>query len=383
MERNLAPSYRKDYRQGRASSAVWHRRTCTGLPDIARHFRMSRHAENAGRRLNALRHTAHMHKSSVFAIFEKWNPLLGSKTWNLPGVDTATLRRWREGSLPTGPSAKAVAVAVWRHINSEHARRLKEPIVDVIREVTLEAPFESWKTEETFGAWFFDLAEKERGTDTGRGTLPPPTTTLDLRVWRPESRSFVSVRELAGRPLHGGDRVQVHVTASAPLHLYLVWLTIDPQLNRKRPSQLPFHPWKESWQEYLPTEDVGRSILTIPGTLNQTLAMEEKPGLETIVLLARQEPLPEDDQWVKELPGKFEHALGSIKTRPKLANSKLLREFPDQKCVTAAESDWRLFKTGETHPIGDPVYELYSALGTELTGHFKLIRTLSVMNIGK
>jgi hypothetical protein len=103
-----------------------------------------------------------MNHNLVLAIFQEWNALLGDNQWNLPGTDVRTQQHWfNEGTTPSSPAAKAVAVAFWRRIQAPANESLRKNVLASARK---HAPAILWDEldEHSFPAALFLLADAER-----------------------------------------------------------------------------------------------------------------------------------------------------------------------------------------------------------------------------
>src|SRR5580658_7202499 len=106
--------------------------------------------------------TEYMKDSRLRIIFLKLRALVGQKAWKPSSVDERTWRRWLSGNTkPSGHSAKIVAADVWAEFGATDGQRIRAAVFSAIREVVPDVSSESWN-EETFCAWFFELAESER-----------------------------------------------------------------------------------------------------------------------------------------------------------------------------------------------------------------------------
>ena len=105
---------------------------------------------------------------------------------------------------------------------------------------------------------------------------------LDIRVWPSEKENGEEGNWLEAPgvlPLRTGNYVEAHAEMSTgPAYMYVVWLESGG-------DAVPIYPWQNgSWEE-LP-EQAPREFLRLPGPL-----AESPPGVETLVFLARHEPL--------------------------------------------------------------------------------------------
>jgi hypothetical protein len=90
-------------------------------------------------------------------------------------------------------------------------------------------------------------------------------------------------------PVKSGDEVRVEAWVDRPAYLYLFWLGSDGKVA-------PLYPWKEhKWTER-PLQEQKVERVELPEIVDETMMLPPSaPGLETLVLLAREDsPMPRD-----------------------------------------------------------------------------------------
>jgi hypothetical protein len=119
--------------------------------------------------------------------------------------------------------------------------------------------------------------------------LPVPRASLDVLVWNPAepSRHELSIGQPGTAPLRRGDQVRVEARLSRPMYLYLVW--IDSQGRAS-----PLFPWPPGRWSERPKKETPFDRVSLPEPINQGWPVEGPAGMETLVLLARNDPLPPD-----------------------------------------------------------------------------------------
>jgi hypothetical protein len=145
------------------------------------------------------------------------------------------------------------------------------------------------------------------------GTQPPLTASLDVRVWKRQDRSVgLPLGDPRALPLREGDALRIEAAVSRPAYLYLI------QLGTKGEAW-PLFPWqKDDWNNR-PVEQP-RTTLQVPQNLQGIAPLEAGPsGIETLVLLARGEPLtPEENAALARLfetapkQGRFDPLRGAV-----------------------------------------------------------------------
>jgi hypothetical protein len=130
-------------------------------------------------------------------------------------------------------------------------------------------------------------------------TAPPLEGFLDVKVWRDEPgggewKRFKSRRAL---PLRAGDKLRIVIeNINRPAYLYVIWIDTDGKA-------WPFYPWVDgNWQ--LPdVEKPVQANVQLPLDDNAYKNEPGSAGMETIVLLGRDTPLPRSEQLDQRLAG--------------------------------------------------------------------------------
>jgi serine/threonine protein kinase len=131
--------------------------------------------------------------------------------------------------------------------------------------------------------------------------LAPLKGYLDAQMTRPGDnlRQSVALNDPAARPLRPGDEIRVRAELNRPAYVYVVWIDSDGVV-------LPMYPWiEQDWKRRVP--EAKAATFKLPQVKGGWGAWEMGPGkrgLETMVLLCRDDLLPEDVD-LKGLLGKF------------------------------------------------------------------------------
>ena len=90
-------------------------------------------------------------------------------------------------------------------------------------------------------------------------------------------------------PVKPGDEVRVEARVNRPAYLYLFWIGSDGKVA-------PMYPWKEHDWTKRPDHENKVEGIELPEVIDETMPLPPSaPGLETLVLLAREDsPLPRD-----------------------------------------------------------------------------------------
>jgi serine/threonine protein kinase len=97
-------------------------------------------------------------------------------------------------------------------------------------------------------------------------------------------------------PVKPGDEVRVEAAVNRPAYLYVFWIGSDGKVA-------PLYPWKDHDWTRRPDHEVKVEGIELPEVIDQAMELPPSaPGLETLVLLAREEsPLPRDSDTALEL----------------------------------------------------------------------------------
>jgi hypothetical protein len=201
-------------------------------------------------------------------------------------------------------------------------------------------------------------------THTAR-TEPPPTEplhgSLTLRIWDPKdaNRRGLALTDVGALPLRAGDLFHVEGSATRPIYLYVIW--IDPDGIAK-----PVYPWPAGdWSKPPQTERPVTEIKLPPGS-GTWWPMPDEQGIETLVLMGREQPLPPDIVLKDMFTGLFPPLVKS-------ADSIVWLDPPERQ----RSPDFSSVKKA-----GDPVRDAQRRLADRFKGHFPLLQVVSFANRG-
>jgi len=127
---------------------------------------------------------------------------------------------------------------------------------------------------------------------TSAPVAPPPFRgTITAHVW--EERDNPDRRGLAlnmpgALPLRVGDGVRVEAKLNRPGYLYLIWIDSDGKAA-------PLYPWRPGHWDERPAQEEPRQVLDLPDDRVKAWPISPGPsGMETILMLVRDTPLPRD-----------------------------------------------------------------------------------------
>jgi hypothetical protein len=139
------------------------------------------------------------------------------------------------------------------------------------------------------------------GGPSGGRPLPAPLKGfIDVEMTRPgdEMRRRLRLHDVGALPLKVGDVVFIELKLNRPAFVYVVWIDTKGLAG-------PVYPWiKGEWQNR-PTKEDPVPHLRLPLDGNLYRIMPGPPGLETLMLLARESPLSplENDELHRRLEG--------------------------------------------------------------------------------
>jgi hypothetical protein len=164
------------------------------------------------------------------------------------------------------------------------------------------------------GSWllhgyFRGPATKQSGTGPSAGTPMPPDAGpaqqpfkgwIDILVSEPTNpdRQLLRLHHPRARPLRPGDQVHVEVLLEdRPGYAYVLWIDA-------RGKVLPLYPWQDyDWTRRPAKEEPVRGKLQLPLGGYIYPIDPSPPGLETLLLLVRDEPLPKEEHNLAERLG--------------------------------------------------------------------------------
>jgi serine/threonine protein kinase len=327
-------------------------------------------------------------------------------------------------AVPTTSEAKVPAVADQR---SGSTGPLARPAhgSDTVRPTRI--PFLSWPLAAVVaalvliglvvGGWMIARPILHPTVDTGSPAGPevpggapaaPPKGYIDLMVWEKKSslgdhnpeRFRRQLHQAGVLPLQAQDQVRVHVKLDRPMYVYVIWIS-------SRGEALPVYPWKDWKWERRPVEEQPVQEKFLPAT-DKAFVMEGgefptplaaqlagllhplpgggpwlvaaalvaatlgDPGMETLMLLARDTPLPRD----VDLAGMFAGL-----PRPSHKPDDAVVWFENGAIVTNEPN--RAPRRIDPQQASDPVIVVQALLRGKLKDHFSYTRAVSFSYTGR
>jgi hypothetical protein len=197
---------------------------------------------------------------------------------------------------------------------------------------------------------------------------------LEVYVAPPGAQQLSDFRLLTSGvpPVHGNDQLRIHVRCRRRAFLYLCWITPKGQAE-------PIYPWDPPrWDRRAVGEEEKQMDLTLPLS-KLAWKFEKTPGLETLLVLARKQPLTKVDE------ANFRDGLSSL---PKSSPGRSIPPGPFELDLLAQaapagsrpihgrpQAGLKLNYGGD-----DPVSQRHAALAASLRAGFRAARCLSFLN---
>ncbi|MFV1964563.1 MAG: serine/threonine protein kinase [Pirellulaceae bacterium] len=200
----------------------------------------------------------------------------------------------------------------------------------------------------SFGWWFVSAHNASRTATEAR---------VDLRLWggAQTHRNGVSIRERQTLPLRPGDLVRLEAQFSEPLHAYLLWIDTEGRVA-------PVYPWiSGDWSRRAMLEEPVEQI-ALPAAGDRAWTVQEGPGgVESVVVLARDAPLPQDFDIRKEL--------GDLQPQTDPCDLKFL-ELKNGRFRRGQAGNTRSVNLKKTESIHDAVLANQQQIADRLGEHF-------------
>jgi len=213
-------------------------------------------------------------------------------------------------------------------------------------------------------------AASVRPVVTLRPTGEPLDGSLDLLVWSPwdASRRGLRMSQPRALPLRAADQVRIEAQLNRPAYVYLVWIDSEGSVS-------PVYPWTPGRWSERPSGELPARHLALPEKADEGWPMQPgAPGMETLLLLARQSPLEGTLDLNRLLSGL---------PRQSAQTSQALVWFVNGELITGSDDGLRAPKFFDPQRIDDPVLKTQRLIAERLKPHFELIRAVSFANRGE
>ena len=170
----------------------------------------------------------------------------------------------------------------------------------------------------------------------------------------------------AALPIHPGDQIRIQAQVNRPACLYLIW--IDAQGHAE-----PVYPWSPGdWTRIAgPVEP--KQSLSLPETPDRGWPMQGGPGMETLLLLARETPLP------PSVP--LEELFAGLPAQTMQNDQSLV--YLDRGLILVDKATDRAPQFFREQQIDDPVLTTQRLLTERLAPYFDVIQAVSFANRGE
>jgi predicted Ser/Thr protein kinase len=198
--------------------------------------------------------------------------------------------------------------------------------------------------------------------------VPPIRGAIDVQVWRKGQTDKPGMRlnHPSALPLAPGDWMRIEIELARPAYAYVVWIDTEGKAS-------PLYPWGDSNWKSRPNEERRVQRLSLPETDNSIAPLSGGPaGIETLMLLAREEPLPADADLA---------ALFAALPVQKAADTRAAAWFENGQLVRH-EVDRGPIRLDQAKESDDPVLRTQSMLKARLEKLFPYTRGVSFANRG-
>jgi serine/threonine protein kinase len=195
----------------------------------------------------------------------------------------------------------------------------------------------------------------------------PLDAALELVFWDSTRQSRLTLEEDGVLPVKEGDEFRIEVRLNQPGYAYLLWIDSEGKLT-------PLHPWVAGSDWELAGESPC-SELILPGG-GEVLPISGPAGVETLVLMARDEPLSPGER--QRLPGWLPARFPRLASLPNPARPRWL-VCRQEECQPAGSSHKGI---GPPRPASDPLFQIDALLRERLGPRFRLVQAVSFTNLG-
>lgn len=202
-----------------------------------------------------------------------------------------------------------------------------------------------------------------------RPVAPPPTPAswhgaIDVVIHDPV-RGDLNLLDPDVVPLRPGDQFAVEAELDRPVYCYVLWIDADGTVD-------PVYPWKPGHWDDRPAEEEPVRRLRRPAGLDAFYSIKpSSPGMETLVLLVRDTPLPRDKDLKAELGQIPPQTAQTLRATVWFENGQVVRG------EAGRASNW------DEQRIDDPLRATQEQIRSRLGALFPYTRTVSFADRGK
>lgn len=195
--------------------------------------------------------------------------------------------------------------------------------------------------------------------------LGPLDGDVNVRIWsaNDDRRQGLSIHEPAALPLKKEDRIRVEARLNRPAYVYILWIAADGQVS-------PVYPWRPGdWNQPAKFQRVTGHV-SLPEEIDAGWPLDGGPGMETVLLLARDQPLPREPDLRVLLCGL---------PKQRLQDEHALVWLDQGELSTSRTRAPKFFDPAQ---LDDPVLKAQKLISQRLKAYFPLIRAVSFANKG-
>ena len=213
---------------------------------------------------------------------------------------------------------------------------------------------------------------------------PPDDASLDadlrVLVWNGEAQRYLRAGGTRTLPLRSGSMVRIEAALGPnPGFAYLVWIDSTGSVNA-------LYPWEElgNWDGVESISKVQR-ISRPAGEEFVGFPVDTPPGLETALLLVREEPL--DGNRLKQIPeliGRLPtpEVSSVLKDQPFFYDGATAPAPPPQSMHRLGTPGLPLNLATQKLPVDDPIRRYHEQIAEVLRSDFPILRAVSLVNCG-
>ncbi|HLW66738.1 MAG TPA: protein kinase [Gemmataceae bacterium] len=200
---------------------------------------------------------------------------------------------------------------------------------------------------------------------------------IDVRVRRAGfwNESDVPLYQRGVLPLKPGDLLWIDIELNRPAYIYVLWLDTEGVVT-------PLYPWTgNDWQQR-PKQEEMRSSLHMPSKAGQVLELQGgPPGIESMILLTREEVLPPEFAWDEIFTGLPKQNGLELGSAVWLENGQIVHDEANRKAINL-DIDRAAPKLRQVQGNDDPVLRSQAILQQKLAKWFSYTRAVCFSNRG-
>ena len=221
-------------------------------------------------------------------------------------------------------------------------------------------------------AWLFPPAGRPSGppvptTDAAAAAAGPFKGFIDVVIYDPSDphRQNVHLNDPDVMPLRPGDKIAVEAGLDRSAYCYVLWIDADGTVD-------PVYPWRPGHWDTRPAEEQPVQWLRRPEALDRFFPIKESAaGMETLVLLVREKPLPPDVDLRAELGPVQPQGLQTLRATAWFENGGVVKN------EAGRAPNW------DEERIDDPLRATQEQIRSRLGRWFAYTRAVSFADRGK